>query len=56
VEDQHYRTRSQFEASIASALEQRAVLDRLARALLQWETLQGAELERVFTGDLAPAR
>jgi cell division protease FtsH len=29
-------------------VEQRAVLDRLAHALLRWETLQGAELEQVF--------
>jgi cell division protease FtsH len=36
-------------------VEQRAVLDRLAHALLQWETLQGVELERVFKGDLAAA-
>jgi hypothetical protein len=34
-------------------VEQRAVLDRLAHALLQWETLQGPELERVFAGELA---
>jgi cell division protease FtsH len=32
----------------------RSVLDRLAQALLRWETLQGAELERTFSGD-APA-
>ena len=32
----------------------RPVLDRLAQALLRWETLQGAELERTFSGD-APA-
>ena len=30
----------------------RLVLDRLARALLQRETLQGQELERAFTGEL----
>ena len=30
--------------------EQRVVLDRLAEALLRSETLQGAELERAFTG------
>ena len=30
--------------------EQRVVLDRLAEALLRTETLQGAELERAFTG------
>jgi cell division protease FtsH len=35
-------------------VEQRAVLDRVARGLLQWETLQGAELERVFSRDTAP--
>ena len=29
----------------------RPVLDRLAQALLRWETLQGAELERTFSGD-----
>jgi cell division protease FtsH len=37
---------------------QRAVLDRVAQALLRWETLQGPELERAFDGDpaeLAPA-
>jgi len=34
-------------------VEQRAALDRLAHALLKWETLQGAELERVFSGDVA---
>jgi cell division protease FtsH len=34
--------------------EQRAVLDRLAQALLRWETLQGAELERAFDGDIPP--
>jgi cell division protease FtsH len=32
-------------------MEQRAVLDRLAHALLSWETLQGTDLERVFSGD-----
>ena len=31
----------------------RSVLDRLAQALLRWETLQGAELERTFSGDTA---
>jgi cell division protease FtsH len=31
-------------------VERRAVLDRLAQALLKWETLQGAELERAFSG------
>jgi cell division protease FtsH len=34
-------------------VERRAVLDRLADALLRWETLQGADLERVFRGDTA---
>jgi cell division protease FtsH len=34
-------------------VDQRAVLDRLACALLQWETLQGAELERAFSCDSA---
>jgi cell division protease FtsH len=34
--------------------EQRAVLDRLAQALLKWETLQGAELERAFSPDTVP--
>jgi cell division protease FtsH len=29
-------------------LQKRAILDRLAEALLRWETLQGADLERVF--------
>ena len=33
-------------------VEQRAVLDRLAHALLRWETLQGHELELAFTGEL----
>ena len=37
-------------------VEQRAALERLAHALLEWETLQGAELERVFSGDLARPR
>ena len=32
-------------------VERRAVLDRLAHALLKWETLQGPELERVFAGE-----
>jgi ATP-dependent Zn protease len=32
--------------------EQRSVLDRLAHALLRWETLQGHELELAFTGEL----
>ncbi len=32
-------------------VEQRAVLDRLADALLQRETLQGDDLERVFAGE-----
>jgi cell division protease FtsH len=32
--------------------EHRLVLDRLAQALLQRETLQGQELERAFTGEL----
>jgi len=36
-------------------VEQRAVLDRLAYALLQWETLRGPELERVFVGEPATA-
>jgi len=30
--------------------EHRVVLDRLADALLRWETLQGEDLERAFTG------
>jgi cell division protease FtsH len=34
-------------------VEQRTVLDRLAHALLQLETLQGPELERMFAGELA---
>jgi cell division protease FtsH len=34
-------------------VEQRAVLDRLAHALLRWEALQGQELELAFTGELA---
>ncbi len=33
-------------------VEHRIVLDRLARALLQWETLQGRDLEHAFTGEL----
>jgi cell division protease FtsH len=33
-------------------VEQRHVLDRLAHALLRWETLQGHELELAFTGEL----
>jgi cell division protease FtsH len=32
-------------------VEQRTVLERLALALLKWETLQGVDLERVFSGD-----
>jgi cell division protease FtsH len=32
--------------------KQRPVLDRLAHALLRWETLQGHELELAFTGEL----
>jgi cell division protease FtsH len=39
----------------AVIVERRAVLDRLAHALLQWETLQGAELERAFSSDAMPA-
>ncbi len=35
-------------------VEQRAVLDRVAQALLRWETLQGVELERAFDGDVQP--
>jgi len=35
-------------------IQQRHVLDRLVDALLRWETLQGAELERVFVGDITP--
>jgi cell division protease FtsH len=30
-------------------VEQRCVLDRVAEALLQWETLQGEDLERAFS-------
>jgi cell division protease FtsH len=48
VDEAHARARSII-------VEQRAVLDRLAHALLQWETLQGAELERAFSGDLSAA-
>jgi hypothetical protein len=36
-------------------VEQRAVLERIAHALLRWETLQGAELERAFVGEVANA-
>ena len=36
-------------------VEQRAVLERIASALLRWETLQGAELERAFVGEVAQA-
>ena len=36
-------------------VEQRAVLDRIASALLRWETLQGVELERAFVGEVAHA-
>jgi cell division protease FtsH len=35
-------------------VEQRAVLDHLAQALLHCETLQGADLERVFSREAAP--
>ena len=34
-------------------VQRRATLDRLADALLRWETLQGADLERAFVGDAA---
>ena len=36
----------------AIIVEHRLVLDRLAEALLQRETVQGQELERAFTGEL----
>jgi cell division protease FtsH len=44
VDEAHARARQVI-------VERRAALDRLAHALLKWETLQGAELERVFSGD-----
>jgi len=36
-------------------VEQRAVLERIAHALPRWETLQGAQLERAFVGEVANA-
>jgi cell division protease FtsH len=35
----------------AVIVEHRAVLDRVAHALLRWETLQGVELERALAGE-----
>jgi cell division protease FtsH len=43
-----------YERARCVIVEQRAVLDRLAQALLRWETLQGVELERAFEGDVEP--
>jgi cell division protease FtsH len=40
-----------YERAVAIIKEQRSVLDLLARELVQWETLEGDNLDRIFRGE-----
>jgi cell division protease FtsH len=47
---------TQFQRAKALLVENKAVLDRIAEALLEWETLDGADVEAIVAGQPLKAR